>query len=158
MKKRIKINKSQSIELNSSLGWLYRYREQFGHDILPDLMPALESMLGLAAKAFTGGDYRNILDDDNLAEFMITVSGMETTTLLGVVWALAKNADDDLDDPETFFNSFDAFPIDTVIPEAFRMIANSSISSKNVKRLLTRIAQAKASLSTGSPSQESTEG
>lgn len=36
------------VELNSSMGWFLIYREQFGHDILPDLMPAIDAVFGLA--------------------------------------------------------------------------------------------------------------
>ena len=159
MKKTIKI-KEHPVELNSSLGWFYCYREQFGHDILPDLMPALESLLTLGVLN-SGADPKDVLaalDSDTISEAMINMIGLESVTVLNIIWSLAKNADDDLPDPRTFFDGFDAFPIDTVAPVAFRMIIESSVSSKNAKSLLERLTRARTSLSTRSRSQGSTEG
>ena len=51
MKKTILIE-DQPIEINSSLGWLFCYREQFGHDILPDLLPLLDAALGALANMY----------------------------------------------------------------------------------------------------------
>lgn len=161
MKKTIKI-KEHPVELNSSLGWLYCYREQFGHDILPDLMPALESLLTLSVGVLNSGadpkDVLAALDSDTISDAMINMIGLESVTVLNIIWSLAKNADDDLPDPRSFYGEFDAFPIDTVAPVAFRMIIESSVSSKNAKSLLERLTRARTSLSTRSRSQGSTEG
>ena len=169
MKKEITIG-NQRVELNSSAGWLYVYREQFGWDILPDLMPIVETVLGFAVKTLsnvTGGtlyitDIVAVLDDDTIDEMLSTISGLELTTMLNIFWALAKNADDEVGRPKDFVNSFDTFPVDEVCPEVFKMIVESSISSKNAKRLLAVLKSLKESgsrsLSMSLQSQELTEG
>ena len=40
MKKTIKLYKDCELTLSNNAGWLYEYREQFGHDIVPDIMMA----------------------------------------------------------------------------------------------------------------------
>lgn len=161
MVKTIRINKDQSIELNSSMGWLYSYREQFGHDILPDLMPMIESLLGLSVKVMQKTDGAkgviDAIDDEVLTDFVISISGAETLTLLSIIWAMAKNANPAIAAPEEYFDQFETFPLDKVVPAAARMILDSSVSSKNAKRLLT-ILKGIQSRSTRSPSQESIEG
>lgn len=154
MKKLIQINKDQSIELNGSLGWLYVYREQFGHDILPDLMPLLESSLTTAVKIMQGAsgietrDIIEALDDQIMTDIFINLSGLEATTVLNIIWAMAKNADSQIEAPEAFFNEFDRIPLDVISPKAIRIIIDSSISSKNVRSLLATLKQARQSVST----------
>lgn len=169
MKKEITIG-NQRVELNSSAGWLYVYREQFGWDILPDLMPIVETVLGFSIKMLSNvtgdtidlSDIVGVLDDDTIDEMFSTISGLELTTMLNIFWALAKNADDGVGRPRDFLNSFETFPVDEVGPEVFKMIIESSISSKNAKRLLAVLKSmresANRSLSTNSQSQEPTEG
>lgn len=169
MKKEITIG-NQRVELNSSAGWLYAYREQFGWDILPDLMPIVETVLGFSIKMLSNvtgntielSDIVGVLDDNTIDEMLSTISGLELTTMLNIFWALAKNADDEVGRPKDFVNSFETFPVDEVVPEVFKMIIESSISSKNAKRLLAVLKSmresANRSLSTNSQSQEPTEG
>lgn len=162
MKKTIKIDKGQPLELDSSLGWLYCYQEQFGHDILPDLMPAIESLLTLSVDVLrngTGaGDVLAALDGDTLSDAFLQLFGFETTTTLNVVWSLAKNADDSIGDPREFYGAYETFPIDRVFPVALQLIIESSVSSKNARSLLTTLNKMRTSISTRSRSQGSTEG
>lgn len=166
MKKLVKINNDQSVELNGSLGWLYVYREQFGHDILPDIMPMIESGLTTAVKLMQGVEDQEVLtqtnllnaiDDEILNDAFINLSGLELTTVLNIVWAMAKNSDDQISSPELFFNEYERLPLDKIIPVVIRMIIESSISSKNVKSLLTMIKKMNRLHSTRSQSQASTE-
>ena len=48
----------RTVEINSSAGWLYEYRNRFGHDILPDIMPIIESVLaaGVSVLQESGGE------------------------------------------------------------------------------------------------------
>ena len=158
----------QQVELSSSAGWLYVYRAQFGRDILPDLMPIIESVVDMATKVlgklegttieFT--DVMTSMDEDTVSDIMINLSTLELTTMLNIVWAMAKKADKTIEPPEDFFDRFEIFPIDEVVPEIFRMILESSISTKNAERLLTMMDDLKQKLSrsTDSQSPELTEG
>ena len=167
MKKLVKINNDQSVELNGSLGWLYVYREQFGRDILPDIMPIIESGLSTAVKIMqsaegqeilTQAEFVGALDDQVLSDIFINLSGLELTTVLNIVWAMVKNANDQVSSPELYFNQFDRLPLDKILPTIIRMIIDSSISSKNVKSLLAALKRANLSRLTKSQLQVSTEG
>lgn len=162
----------QSVELNSSAGWLYVYRENFGHDILPDIMPIIEAALGMLLKLMEGlqedgqadeisfENFIKVMDEDLISEIIINLVGMEMTTFLNIFWAMAKNQSEGIEQPKEFFNKFETISFDKIIPEIFRMILNSSISSKNAGRLLGMTQRLKESSSAliSSPLQESTEG
>lgn len=150
MIKTIRLNKDQSIELNSSMGWLLVYRETFGHDILPDVMPIIESGLSMAIELLQGStvnvnkdgaeiDINEIIsniDSGILSSFFINLSGLETTSIMQIVWAMAKNANDDIPNMIEYYNGFDTFPLDVIMPKVVRAIIDSTVSSKNAKRLL----------------------
>lgn len=158
----------QPVELNTSMGWLYKYREQFGHDILPDLLPLLDTALGALgdiyenAEAAEGGNILGALTDDAVEKMMMALTGLETLTITNTIWAMAKNAAPDIEDPETWVNGFDCFPMDEIVPEAVKLIAESSVSRKNFNRLMGRIKEARGQMSRStsqpSPSQGQEEG
>ena len=133
----------QKVELNTSAGWLFVYRNRFGHDIFPDLMPIIESIVGAIATMLENGEaevtpdgIKNLMNDDTITDAFIKLAGMEITTIYQVLWAMAYNADKTIGGPEDFFNSFEKFPLDVIIPELFTAIVESSVSSKNGERLL----------------------
>ena len=133
----------QKVDLNTSAGWLFVYRNRFGHDIFPDLMPIIESIVGAIATMLENGDaevtpdgIKNLMNDDTITDAFIKLAGMEITTVYQVLWAMAYNADKSIGGPEDFFNGFEKFPLDVVIPELFTAIVESSVSSKNGERLL----------------------
>lgn len=155
----------RTVEINSSAGWLYEYRNRFGHDILPDIMPIIESVLaaGVSLLQESGGEVneKTIMDamnNDALVDAFIKVSGMETLTIFNIFWAMAANADDKIPGPKEFFNQFERFPLDVAVPALFYTIIDSSISSKNVERLLKKLKELSPSDWTQSRSQESKEG
>lgn len=143
MIKTININGSQSIEVNSSNGWLLIYKQTFGHDILPDLMPMLEAVFsGLAEimesteEDFSTRGIIKALNDGALNSALFSLSGMELVTLLQIVWALNKNADNTVtNNVIEWANGFDTFEWDAIIPQVVQLIANSSATSKNLRRL-----------------------
>jgi len=141
----IKINDSQSVELDSSMNWLFIYRKYFGKDILPDIMPLLEAVISTLVK-LTGGDdptseeisMENVLkniDDDVMQSLFLNLSMLETTTILQVMWAMIKNADDKVEPVEKWLKGYDNLPLDEIIPQLFGMVLKASVSSKNLQRL-----------------------
>ena len=133
----------QKVDLNTSAGWLFVYRNRFGHDIFPDLMPIIESIVSAIATMLENGEaevtpdgIKNLMNDDTITDAFIKLAGMEITTIYQVLWAMAYNADKSIGGPEDFFNSFEKFPLDVIIPELFTAIVESSVSSKNGERLL----------------------
>ena len=158
-----------SVEINTSAGWLFAYKARFGRDILPDIMPAIESILQLSVDTLSKMDEKELdkmtpqkilqaIDEDALNEIFIKMSGAELMTVYQIFWATAKNADHGIAGPEFYFNQFDVFPIDEIAPQLLSAIIESNISSKNAKSLLKRLKTRNRSTSTESLSQASTEG
>lgn len=169
MRKRIELD-NHSVELNSSAGWLYIYRTNFGRDILPDIMPMLQGLLTLVVDFMkeTGGDTLTVdnlveyADEEKIDNLSATFAGMETVTILNIFWSMAKNADPKVPEPQQFFSEIDCLALDVMIPEMLELIIQSSVSSKNSTSLLNQFKSLKLnqsqSLSTSSPLQELTEG
>lgn len=138
MIKEITISENQKIKLNASLGWVLRYRAQFGHDILPDLLPMVESGLTLAAGAMDDSgelEWRKLMEFDTISSAMISMAGAEFTTALNIIWAMAKNADESIPAPFDWVNQFEKFPLDQIVPEVVDAVINTVVSEKNRKRL-----------------------
>lgn len=162
MIKEINISENQKIKLNASLGWVLRYRAQFGHDILPDLLPMLESGLVLVGGAMDESgelEWRKLLEFDTVSSAMISFAGAEFTTALNIIWAMAKNADESIPAPFDWANQFENFPLDKIIPEVLDALISTVVSEKNRKRLgkLKKKIQPEASTRTASLSVLSAE-
>lgn len=171
MKRTLVLNE-HPIEVDPSMGWLYVYRREFEHDILPDLLPLLESVIagtsdvlvkmienGKGDKSLSASQLMELMNSDSIIEAIITMAKMELITLLNILWAMRKNAVPETPDPEKFVNSFDRMPLfDELAPALFYMILDSSVSIKNSRSLLEKIETAMPSISTLLPSQQSTEG
>lgn len=171
MKRTIMLD-NRPIELDPSMGWLYLYQRNFGHDVLPDLMPLAEAVIaglgdllnamvddGNGGKTINAENALELMNSDSIVDMFIKMSGMELTTLLNIFWAMVKNGDPATPAPEKFVNSFDRMPLfDELVPALFYIIIDSSASSKNASSLLARIEKAMPSISTLLPSPQSTEG
>ena len=166
MEKTIKIGK-KSVRLNNNISWAIVYRDQFGRDIIPALMPLLASALDIISGLIneTGKtedieleDLAKLADGDALLNAVIHLGGFEFTDLICITWALAKCADEDIPAPREWIAQFDSFPIDVIAPEVFTLIFKGVVSSKNLKRLedLKKRIQP-SSISTQSSSPDSKE-
>ena len=143
MEKNIKIGK-QEVRLTNNVSWAIIYRDQFGHDIIPTLMPMLAATLdivsGIIDEVSEGGkievaDLLRSLDGDKLLDAVIHLSGLEFVELINITWAMAKAVDDDIPDPKTWVRGFSEFPVDKIAPEVFSLAFKGLVSSKNLKRL-----------------------
>ena len=143
MEKTIKIG-NKAVKLNNNIGWALAYRDQFGRDIIPALMPllagALDLMAGIVsetgkAKDISLEDLITVLDGDRLMDAVIHLGGLELTDFVNITWALAKSADDDIPEPREWVKGFDTFPLDVVAPAVFELVSKGLVSSKNLKRL-----------------------
>ena len=91
--KQITINENCKINMDSSIGWLLIYRENFGRDILPDILPMISAAIDLIAGGIdergevTIASLVENMDSDTVANAMIQLSGLEITTVINVVWA-----------------------------------------------------------------------
>ena len=166
MEKTIKIGK-KSVKLNNNVSWAIVYRDQFGRDIIPTIMPLFASALDIISGIIneTGKtddieltDLAKLADGDSLLNAAIHLGGFEFTDLICITWALAKCADEDIPAPREWIEQFETFPVDVVAPEVFSLIFKGVVSSKNLKRLedLKKRIQPK-SISTQSSSPDSKE-
>lgn len=169
MEKTIKIG-NKSVRLNNNISWAIIYRDQFGRDIIPTIMPLVASALDIVSGVInqTGktedielADLARLADGDALLNAAIHLGGFEFTDLVCITWALAKCADEDIPEPRTWVAQFDDFPLDVIVPAVFSLIVKGVISTKNLKRLedlKKKIRPTSQSTSTRSSSQDSSEG
>ena len=102
MEKKVKIDSKNSLKLNNNVGWLFIYKDQFGRDIVPTLVPVLNAGIDLVFGIYkeTGGKFTKDsimqIDTDALTDALIQATAIEATDLINITWALAKNADEDI--------------------------------------------------------------
>lgn len=143
MEKTIKIG-NKSVRLNNNIGWAIAYRDQFGRDIVPTLMPLLagavdifSGILSETGKAdnITLTDLAKVADGDTLLNAAVHLGGLEFVDFINITWALAKTADEDIPEPKEWVKQFDSFTVDTIGPAVFSLITKGVMTSKNLRRL-----------------------
>lgn len=143
MIKTVKFGKHE-IVLDNNVGWTMIYRDQFGHDIIPTIMPilagAVDIISGIAEnmngkKEFGVEMLGELSESGKLEEAIIKASAAEFVDFINITWAMAKNADDTITDPKEWIRQFDEFPVDVIGPEVFKLIFKGMVSSKNLKRM-----------------------
>lgn len=149
MKKTITIDGKKAFKINTSNRWLRIYRDNFGHDILPDMVPVIDTGLGLIAGIVNGGNI-------DLDEIESNFYALEMVTINNVIWALAKNADDSIPDVEEWEDQFDKWTYDELVPQIIETLAQTYITEKKLKLLKAGLEERHSQL-TKSLSQELTE-
>ena len=143
MEKIVKIGK-QEVRLNNNMAWTMEYRDQFGKDILPAIMPLLASMIEGVSTVMAEASETNEMTTASIAEalegrsmdILLPMFQAEFVDLvINVTWSMAKAADEDIEPPKRWVRQFDSFPLDVVGPIIFDMVLKGFVSSKNLKRL-----------------------
>lgn len=142
MEKIIKIG-DKEVKLNNNVAWTMEYRDQFGKDIVPALMPVIASIIeGVTTViADTGKTEITVADiadavQGRTMEIMLPMFQVEfIDVVINVTWAMAKAADESIEPPKRWVRQFDEFPLDIVGPAVFDMVIKGFVSSKNLKRL-----------------------
>lgn len=140
MIKTIKLNDEKELTLSNNLAWAMIYKDQFGHDILPDIMPifsALTKMLNEISKVSGQdiGEALKLIDNDALQDAMIEMCALQFTDFINLTWALAKANDNTIDPPYQWASQFDEFPMDILLPAVIELLAKGLVSSKNLTSL-----------------------
>ena len=169
MEKIIKIGKKE-VRLNNNVAWTMEYRDQFGKDILPAVMPLLTSMIEGVSAVVAESTEGEKITAESIAEalqgrtldFMLPMYQAEFVDLVvNVTWAMAKAADENIDPPKKWVRQFEEFPLDVVGLAVFDLVLKGFVSSKNLKRLKKMGESLKNlqpnSLSTTSSSPDSSE-
>lgn len=144
------------------------YRDQFGKDIVPALMPILASLMeGVSTIISESGS-----NEVTMADIADAVQGRSMDVLLpmfqvefvdviiNVTWAMAKAADENIEPPKRWVRQFEDFPLDVIVPAVYELVLKGFVSSKNLKRLKKASASLRnlqPSLSTTSSSPDSNE-
>lgn len=143
MEKIIKIGE-KDVRLNNNIGWVMEYRDQFGKDILPVIMPFITSMIESVSTVIADADNNGEITTTGIAE---ALSGRSFDVVLplyqaefvdlviNVIWAMAKTADDTIEPPKKWVRQFDGFYLDEILPEVLDMVLRGFVSSKNLTRL-----------------------
>ena len=165
MEKIIKIGK-QEVKLSNNVAWAMEYRDQFGKDIVPTIMPLIASFAEGIATVVSNSE---TVDIKSIAEAlegrsMDVLSPMFQTEFVDIIvnitWAMAKAADESIDPPNRGVRQFDTFPLDVVVPAVYDFALKGFVSSKNLKRLKTvgeSLKNLQPSLSMTLSSQDSNE-
>lgn len=173
MEKIIKIG-NKEIRLNNNVAWTMEYRDQFGRDIVPAIMPLVSAILEMVATvAADATDEEGKVRLQAMGE-AIQGRAMDITlplyqvefvdTVINVTWAMAKAADESIAPPKQWVRQFDEFPLDVIVPDVGELLLKGFISSKNAKRLgnlketLKALKTLQPSTSTPSSSPEQSEG
>lgn len=150
MKATIKIDNKRKLKIDTSLRWFNIYRDNFGHDIFPDIVPLIDTVIKVGTDVFNEQE----IDIDAVEE---KIYALEWETVNQVIWALSKNADDSISDFEEWEAEQDKFPYDEILPKVFTTLADTYTTSKKYQPLKEMIT-ARLLQWTKSLSQESTEG
>ena len=143
MEKIIKIGK-QEVKLNNNVAWTMEYRDQFGKDILPAVMPLLVSTVEGVSTILTDAGKNGEVSVEGIAsalegrvlDVLLPMFQAEFVDLVvNVTWAMAKAADESIDPPKKWVRQFETFPLDVVGSAIFDMVLKGFVSSKNQKRL-----------------------
>ena len=158
MEKIIKIGK-QEVRLNNNVAWTMEYRDQFGKDILPAVMPLLASMIEGVSTIMADASGDGELTTSSIAEalegrtmeVLLPMFQAEFVDLIvNITWAMAKEADDSIPEPKTWIRQFEEFPVDVVVPQVVSLAFKGMCSSKNLERL----REIKASLTKPQPKKK----
>ena len=143
MEKIIKIGE-KDVRLNNNIGWAIIYRDQFGKDILPVIMPFITTMIESVSTVIADADNNGEISTTSIAaalsgrslDVVLPLYQAEFVDLvINVLWAMAKKADDKIEPPIKWLEQFDDFYLDEIIPELLEMVIRGTVSIKNRERL-----------------------
>lgn len=162
MEKLVKIGKTE-VKLSNNVAWTMEYRDQFGKDIVPSVMPILGTIVEALATMASDGKELELTElvsslEGRAMDILLPMFQVEFVDIvINITWAMAKAADESIEPPKKWVRQFETFPVDVVMPTIFDMVLKGFISSKNLTRLKTIKKNLQPSLSMISSSQESKE-
>lgn len=144
MEKVINIGEKE-VRLNNNVAWTMEYRDQFGKDILPVIMPLVAALSeGLSAvladidgEEITAQNIASALEGRSIDIMLPLFQAEFVDIVVNVTWAMAKAADESIMPPKQWARQFDSFPLDIIVPEVGSLVLKGFSSSKNLNRLKT---------------------
>ena len=135
---------NKEVKLNNNVAWTMEYRDQFGKDILPAVMPLIASMIeGISTIMADAGKDGEITTEGiasalegRVLDVLLPMFQAEFVDLvISVAWSMAKAADESIEPPKKWVRQFEEFPLDIIGPAVLDMVLKGFVSSKNLKRL-----------------------
>lgn len=163
MEKTIKLDSKTSIRVSNNIEWALIYKDQFGRDVLPMLIPVANTFIELAVSVMKSTDGKALeqgkigdaikgIDVSDVQSALYSLAGLEFTDILNITWAMAKAADENIEEPRVWVRSLTSFPVDAVVPVIFDMNMQFLTTTKNYKRLQAAVEALKPKNSTSTES------
>ena len=174
MRKQIKWmdgEEEHALVLDNTFTWMVYYKEAFGRDIVPDLAPILNSVIKAFFAVFSAVDVDKVVkiatskqknkteadrtsaimnevvqkvDPDDITGVIIEATAIESVTFLQIMWALAKCADDSIDEFFEWTKTTSGMTPDFLVSEVFDLVLKGWITENPlVKRLLEETTEPK---------------
>lgn len=133
------------LKLNNQAAWTMEYKDQFGKDIVPVLMPLVSAMVEGLASVISDTDGTSLTAKEiaeafqgRAVDILLPMYQVEfVDIIINVTWAMAKCADENIPEPKRWIRQFEKFPIDIIGPEIYDLAMTGFVSSKNLERLET---------------------
>lgn len=133
----------KELKLNNQVAWTMEYKDQFGRDIVPVIMPMVSAIVEGLASVISENETTEISAKQiseafqgRSMEILLPMFQVEfVDIIINVTWALAKCADDTIPEPKKWIRQFDSFPLDIIVPEVYQLVMQGFVSSKNLARL-----------------------
>lgn len=163
MEKTIKLDSKTSIRVSNNIEWALIYKDQFGRDVLPMLIPVANTFIELAVSVMKSTDGKALeqgkigdaikgIDVSDVQSALYSLAGLEFTDILNITWAMAKAANENIEEPRVWVRSLTSFPVDAVVPVIFDMNMQFLTTTKNYKRLQAAVEALKPKNSTSTES------
>lgn len=104
MEKIINID-GRNVKFKSTGAYLLRYKSQFGRDAIQDVYKLIEVV-------------------DMETKEIKDITALDLEIFYNLVWVLAKTADDTINTPLEWLDTFSEFPLMEIIPEVMDMIVS----------------------------------
>lgn len=133
----------RELKLNNQVAWTMEYKDQFGRDIVPVIMPMVSAIVEGLASVISESETKEISAKQiseafqgRSMEILLPMFQVEfVDIIINVTWALAKCADETIPEPKKWIRQFDSFPLDIIVPEVYQLVMKGFVSSKNWGRL-----------------------
>lgn len=133
----------KELKLNNQVAWTMEYKDQFGRDIVPVIMPMVSAIVEGLASVISENETTEISAKQiseafqgRSMEILLPMFQVEfVDIIINVTWALAKCADETIPEPKKWIRQFDSFPLDIIVPEVYQIVMQGFVSSKNLARL-----------------------
>ena len=134
----------KEVKLSNNVAWTMEYRDQFNKDVMEAMMPIITTLIETVTTIINESGSDGEISTKDISEalqgraFEITLPLMQlglNDSVVNVVWAMAKAADETIAPPKQWVRQFETFPLDEIVPEVGQMILSGFASSKNLERL-----------------------